>query len=250
MAYKCVLAHFVHDENGRSHGGLPGDQTGQESCRRAWYLIKGSEWTEVFRPKLASVAERIAQAMEDLCDNECIGGYDQWDRTSAFEAAKAAGWNIRSVTKKCNSDCSAAVALCINAAGIPISKDMYTGNEKQLIERTAQFKTLTQNKYLQMPDHLQRGDILRKKGHTTIVVSNDYELMQVWKYVPGAIMKGEDVVHIQAALNNYGNDLPCSDRYGKKTAAAVTKFQQAHGLTPDGVVGPYTAKALGFLWGK
>lgn len=250
MAYKVVLGHFVHDENGRSRGGKPGDQTGTESCRRNWYIIAGQEWTHVFRPKVSVVAEKIAKAMEDLVDNENIGGYNQDDRTSAFEAAKAAKWNIKSVTKKCNSDCSAAVALCVNAAGIPVSKDMYTGNEKDVLEKTCQFKTLTAQKYTRIPDNLKRGDILLKPHHTAVVLSNKYSIEKEWRYVKGDVMKGEDVKHIQARLNEILDaGLPESTAFGMRTADAVKRFQQMTRLTVDGVVGRKTAKALGFEWG-
>lgn len=53
-------------------------------------------------------------------------------------------------------------------------------------------------------------------------------------------MKGEDVIELQAALGV----LPDGD-FGDLTDRAVRGFQQAHGLTADGLVGTLTRSALG-----
>ncbi|WP_242952038.1 MULTISPECIES: spore cortex-lytic enzyme [Carboxydocella] len=59
---------------------------------------------------------------------------------------------------------------------------------------------------------------------------------------------GADVRSVQAKLKAWGYYTgPIDGIYGSSTWTAVRKFQRANGLTPDGVVGPATLKAMG-LW--
>lgn len=50
---------------------------------------------------------------------------------------------------------------------------------------------------------------------------------------------------LQTILNDNGAKLKVDGDFGPKTQAAVKNFQNAHGLTKDGIVGPYTWDALG-----
>lgn len=162
------IGHASIDENGRASGGAAGDQTGREVCTRTWYK-KG--WICVIRPKRKEAAEKIAKAMEQACANNNIG-YDQGQRTTLFTQAKACGWNLSKITVPCETDCSALVAVCVNAAGIAVSKDIYTGNEKSALCNTGEFEALTASKYLNSDTYLKRGDILLSNGHTAIVLSD------------------------------------------------------------------------------
>jgi N-acetylmuramoyl-L-alanine amidase len=59
-------------------------------------------------------------------------------------------------------------------------------------------------------------------------------------------MRAEKVKEIQEKLQDSGFDPASRDGvYGPRTLAAVMAFQKAHGLVPDGEVGPETARALG-----
>lgn len=57
--------------------------------------------------------------------------------------------------------------------------------------------------------------------------------------------KGADVTKLQTALNALGYDCGAADGiFGAKTEAAVRAFQQANGLTVDGIAGKATQAAL------
>jgi hypothetical protein len=163
------IGHASADENTKAKGGKAGDQTGREVVIQDWYLRTGG-WTEVFRAKDSNIAEKIAKAMEQACLNDNIG-YDQGQRTTLYEKVKTLNWNLSKVKEKCECDCTSLVAVCVNAAGVKVSRDMYIGNQKVVLHNTGKFETLTDSKYLIKPDHLKRGDILLGPGHTAIVVS-------------------------------------------------------------------------------
>lgn len=159
------IGHARIDERGKASGGALGDNNGKEVMISDWY---NKPWIAVFRAKNSSVAEKIAKTMEAACANNNIG-YDQSNRTSLYQLAKANGWNVASVGL-CETDCSALVSVCVNAAGITVSKDMYTGNEKAVLNATGKFTCYTSKDYCQTSSKLQRGDILLGNGHTAIVV--------------------------------------------------------------------------------
>ena len=57
---------------------------------------------------------------------------------------------------------------------------------------------------------------------------------------------GEPVRTIQTKLRNWGYyDGAVDGIYGSATTAAVKLFQKKNGLTPDGITGPATLRALG-----
>ena len=243
MAYKVMIGHLVCDEYGTSGSAKskPGDQTGKESRIQEWY---STSWQFVFRPKTKKLANIIASAMETICNMPNLGGYNQTRRTTLANYAKAHNWKLEEVTEPCESDCSSAIAVCLNAAGIPVSIDMYTGNAKKIIEATGKFKTLTADKYLKKPDNLKRGDIILKIGHIVTVVDNVYVIDR--ELSEGS--KGKDVKMLQTALNENGFTLEVDGILGTLTKNAVLLFQKDHKLKQDGIVGKKTAIALGFGW--
>lgn len=170
MAVK--IGHASIDERGKAQGGAAGDQTGKEVCIRDWY---DKNWVSVLRPKNEKEAEKMAKAMEQACANDHIG-YDQSHRTTCFVAAKKVGFDLSKIKTNCETDCSALVAVCANAAGIPVSKDIYTGNEDSALVGTKKFEKLTNKKYLTSDKYLKRGDVLRANGHTAIVLSDGSEV--------------------------------------------------------------------------
>ncbi len=162
------IGHASIDERGKASGGVAGDQTGREVYTRDWY---SKPWISVIRPKSSAVAEKIAKAMEQACANNNIG-YDQWQRTTLFTQAQACGWDLSKIKVPCETDCSALVAVCVNAAGIAVSKDIYTGNEKSALLATGKFEAYGSSDYTGSSAKLKRGDILLSSGHTAIVLSN------------------------------------------------------------------------------
>ncbi|MBO5743455.1 MAG: hypothetical protein J6R68_04150 [Clostridia bacterium] len=162
------IGHASIDENKKAHGGKAGDQTGKEVFTRSWY---SHPWVYVIRAKDSKAREKIAKAMEQACANNNIG-YDQYQRTTLFTLAKEKAWDISKVATKCECDCSSLVAVCVNAAGISVSKDIYTGNQKSALANTGKFDIYTDAKYTKSDAYLMRGDILLGNGHTAIVLSN------------------------------------------------------------------------------
>jgi len=170
------IGHARLDENNEARDGNAGDQTGREIVIQDWYN-RTDGWTTVFRAKDNKIAEKIAKAMEQACANNNIG-YDQGQRTTLYEKASILKWDLSKVKDKCECDCSSLVAVCVNAAGIKISKNMYTGNQKAVLSATGKFEVLTDSKYLTKANYLKRGDILLCQGHTAIVVSNNKNITE------------------------------------------------------------------------
>ena len=81
----------------------------------------------------------------------------------------------------------------------------------------------------------------------TVYTSEDYALSP---YVQTAVLKqgatGGEVKELQRRLKQWGYYNGAVDGiYGKGTVEAVKLFQQKNGLTPDGIAGLETYKALG-----
>lgn len=256
------IGHASIDERGRVSGGAAGDQTGREVCTRSWY---NKPWIAVIRPKEKSAAEKIARAMEQACANNNIG-YDQSQRTTLFTQAKAKNWNLAAIRTKCETDCSALVAVCVNAAGIPVSKDIYTGNEKSALLNTGGFTAYTESKYISTDRYLKRGDILLAKGHTAVVLGNGAQAMtpsagKVQTSNTGMPTirkgnKGDAVRKMQNALlsqrfrtcviGNVRKEMKADGDWGEITDSIFRRWQGYVGLNVDGICGPKSWTKLGY----
>ena len=206
MAVK--IGHAVYDENNKAVGGTAGDQTGKEICGWDWY---NKPWTAVIRAKDGKVAEKIAHAMEQACANNKIG-YDQKQRTTLYTQAKAVNWDLSKITTACECDCSSLVAVCVNAAGIKVSKDIYTGNEQDALNSTGAFEVLTTSKYIGSSTYLERGDILLGKGHTAVVLTNGTKVTSTTKSIDELAQEVLDGKHgsgeaRKASLGNLYNEV-------------------------------------------
>lgn len=164
----AIIGQASINEKGTINGGNLGDQNGKEVYTREWYAYN---WHTLFRPKSKDVAEKIAKTCEAICKNDNFG-YGQWERATAYNLCKAAGWDCSKVTTKCNLDCSELVAICCCAAGANVPSNLYTGNQTSLLKATGKFDIYTDKKFLSVCDYVQRGDILLASEHTVIVLSD------------------------------------------------------------------------------
>jgi hypothetical protein len=154
------------DENGNSHGGKPGDQTGTEVSIQEYY--NHSKGWVVLRAKDDFAREAIARDMEWACANDNIG-YDQYQRDTLYYAVKPLNFDISKLDKAVETDCSALVRVCVNYAGISVG-DFYTASELSTLMATGAFEEVN----VALPGGLKRGDILvtKTKGHTVVALTN------------------------------------------------------------------------------
>ena len=162
------IGHIVIDELGKATGRFVDSQSDNKICVSKWY---NKPWTAIYRPISSDAAEKIAVAMEQACANENIN-YNRSKRTSLYDAAQKVKWDLSQITEECGSDCSALVAVCVNAAGIKVNKNMQTKVEDNMLMKTGKFSKLTSDLLIKGTDYLQRGDILLGNHHTGIVLSN------------------------------------------------------------------------------
>ena len=173
-----LIGHASGDENGGARGGMAGDQTGREVCTRSWY--RGG-WNVVLRPKRAAVAEKMARTCEIICNGN-LAGYDQYQRNTLRSELRKLGWDASKLTTPCETDCSALMTACAEAAGVNVAYTKtsaggenapVTQNMRQRFFATGEFDVLLDRQYTDSDDYLLRGDVLvRESGHTAMALSN------------------------------------------------------------------------------
>lgn len=159
------IAHARSSEKGGKFGSA-GDQTGREVSISNYDNGKN---LSIYRAKKETKREIIALTMEAACKNDLIGYSQGKERFTLWEEAEPVNFNPAKVTKKCNCDCSSLVAVAINAAGIHVPKTITTATMEKAIERTGEFQIIKGDVTL------IRGDIVRRTGHTFVVVQADPE---------------------------------------------------------------------------
>ena len=166
-----IIGEARCNEKGTLSGGKPGDQTGKEVGMGAWY---NGGWNYVFRPKDPKVAEKIAQAMMDTCNNSNIGyNIDIPARYAAWDNAEKT--DIKSISKKGDTTCSQAVSMCMRAAGIPkqyAPRHMDIAVMTKVMPKNPYFDVLTSKKYTKSSKYLKVGDITLSSHHTVVVVKS------------------------------------------------------------------------------
>lgn len=163
------------DENGGIHGGQAGNQSGRELNRSNWY---SGGWTLLIRAKDPQTAEKMAKACEAGVANKNIG-YDQWQRNTLRAEAKKAAWNLGAIKTPSETDCSAFMAVCAEAAGVNMDVAYTQGNApatfqmKQQWAKTGKFDMYTDSKHLSSSQYLRRGDVLVNESRHTVMVLSD-----------------------------------------------------------------------------
>ena len=194
------IAHASIDENGKTAGGLAGDQTGKEVCIREWY---SKPWNCVIRFKDEGMRKRVADCMVKACNNPHIG-YNQTQRNTLLLYARNAGYNPSLITAFCETDCSALVTLACIYAGIKESalvKNGYSATTRTLrgrLEATGAVEVFTGGEYTQRTEKLVVGDILLSEGHHVAVVVETGTVVPEKKVVRKNLMnvsqKGIDLI--------------------------------------------------------
>lgn len=154
------------DENGAAVGGVAGDQTGAEVSTQSYYLH--SKGWYLLRPIEISIADAIAEAMQQACDNANIG-YDQGNRLGVITQLQKYG-TMKKIAVKTECDCSSLVRGCCIQAGIKDPGNFTTANEVTKLEATGAFEKKVA---VTSSTKLYNGDILvtKTKGHTVVVTS-------------------------------------------------------------------------------
>lgn len=157
------------DENGKYSGGKKGDQLqksstndvlGEVSMQNFYVHSKG--WF-ILRPISVAIADKIAQAMNDLCDNKQAGYSQGCQRKACDDIYSRIPFNV---------DCSKAVRDCIYSATHKDVGNFTTAGEVAVLEKSGLFnKHIAFKSLTQTP--VYNGDVLvtKTKGHTVIVVS-------------------------------------------------------------------------------
>ena len=160
-----IIGSARHDENGRYSGGRNGDQDGTEVSTQTYY-VHSKGW-QLIRAKDAAVADKLAAAMLEACNNNHIG-YDQRDRYIINKVKKYG--SLAKIAEDCDTDCCDLVRACVYQASGMDCGDCYTATEAAALQKLGIFEPTVD---VTASTVLYNGDILvtKTKGHTVIVVS-------------------------------------------------------------------------------
>lgn len=165
------IGQACSNERGEIVNGQRGDQTGREVRINTFY--DGQVWQAIYRCKDKNKAKLIGKYMLEACKNDNIGydtgktRYTCWDLAMAIKS-------VKDINVPCNTDCSQLMTICVNLAGIPVSKYLWTAIEDELLMSTGMFIRVTDQAMLR-GNGLQVGDILWRDGHTAVVVEAEAE---------------------------------------------------------------------------
>lgn len=215
-----LIGHASISENG-TITGKTGDQTGSEVCTRYWY---NKPWNVMLICTDKEIAKKAAQEMRYACENNAIG-YDQKERTTAYESAKRNGGTFKSAAGE--TDCSQLVASCYIFAGLTrLSPNCYTGNLRKALLTTGKFKAYTDKEHLTSDVYAEIGAIYLSEGHHVVMsLENGSKAQAVteneFKSSVKDFQKWLNTTYPNTIKNNCGALLKEDNDYGKKTRAAA-----------------------------
>lgn len=142
-----------------------------------WKLPSSNGWDALIRAKDPLVAEKMAVAMEQACNNPHIGYYMHYiHRRTLDTEAKKHNYDLSKVDVDCACDCSSLIGICIKAAGIDNSLPATGDMPSHYGAKTDHFEVLDDYIHTHTELDLRRGDVLVKKNNHTIMVVGDSPL--------------------------------------------------------------------------
>lgn len=151
------IVHAICDENGSSHGGAPGDQTGKEIRDQEWYRRSGG-WEQYLECTDRALAEHAVTIAKAIVDGNY--GYSQDGgkngRWSGYDAILEKG-----IENGCgNFDCSSFVLSCYRLAGLRIKeKSGSTHDLAKILLETGKFALVTSEPFLSDPERAAIGGL-------------------------------------------------------------------------------------------
>ena len=237
---RVKIGHAVHGETGNLKDNKAGDYKGREIYIENWsysaFSFSRYHWKYVLRAKDHDLARAIAANMKAVCNNNNIG-YDQnsSDNATFYDAAKANGWDIAGVRKKCETTCSNAVSVCLNAEGVKVPRKWNTSRMKKSLLNTGLFDCYTDAEFVKSATRLVPGDILLYPGrHTAVVVESDnpftYKLSYKNSKGKSVSVQIEEDAEVRVNPNN-GTGLMSIKMDGDKNLAEVQVSLKNHDMS-------------------
>lgn len=162
------IAHASINEKGKTTGGTVGDQTGKEVTIRSWYSKPWQYYIECLDENLGNKA---ADLFTEIC-NSNLCGYNQSNRISLYNSLIANGGRVYGM-KKCDTDCSAAIATIYAVLGLKINPSCTTRNIRSALIATGKFKVYSDSDHISSDKYAKRGGVYLKEGsHIVMAIEN------------------------------------------------------------------------------
>ncbi|MEA5048474.1 MAG: SH3 domain-containing protein [Eubacteriales bacterium] len=167
------IGHAVMDENGKTIGLTPGDQTGKEIALATWYAKNksGRVWQYYLECTDSAMAERAARYMEQICVDSAFG-YSQGktQRWDGYRSIRANGGVVSGAHG--DFDCSSLVISCYIFAGLNLQPDGYTGNLRAKLLATGKFQSYSDSAHIGSDKLAKRGGVYLRSGHVLMALED------------------------------------------------------------------------------